>query len=238
MRRDPYAHTVTASQVVGDLVRLASETELAKLRKRLPESEVAIGLRMGDLFAVAKAHRDLPLAELEILLDHVAYEPRMTAFCILDFKAQRRLTEDQRRELYGIYLRRHDRITAWDMVDRAAPRVVGGYLAGRDLEPLHQLARAGDPLRRRTAITAPLFFTRSGSDADLTGGFVIAARLAADPVPVVHNAVGIFLKHAGDRDAAAVHRFLGEHAATMPRPALRLAIEKLSPAERTRYREL
>ena len=228
---------MTASQVVDDLLRLASETELAKLRKRLPEDETSIGLRMGDLFAVAKAHRDLPLGELELLLDQVPYEPRMAAFCILDFKAQRRLTEGQQRELYEIYLRRHDRITAWDMVDRAAPRVVGGYLAGRDLEPLHRLSRTSDPLRRRTAITAPLFFTRAGSEADLTGGFVIAARLAADPVPVVHNAVGIFLKHAGGRDLEALHRFLGEHAATMPRPALRLATEKLSPAERIRYRE-
>ncbi len=229
---------MAASQVVHDLLRLASETELAKLRKRLPEGEAAIGLRMGDLFAVARAHRDLPLTEVELLLDEVAYEPRMAAFCIIDFKAQRPLAEDQRRELYEIYLRRHDRITAWDMVDRAAPRVVGGYLAGRDLEPLHRLARTPDPLRRRTAITAPLFFTRSGSEDDLAGGFAIAARLAADPVAVVHSAVGIFLKHAGARDAEALHRFLSEHAATMPRPALRLAIEKLGLAERTHYRQL
>lgn len=229
---------MAASQVVDDLERLASATELAKLRKRLPDGEPAVGLRMGDLFAVARAHRDLPLADVELLLDHVAYEPRMAAFCILDFQAQRRLSEDQRRELYETYLRRHDRITAWDMVDRAAPRVVGGYLAGRELEPLHQLAEAGDPLRRRTAITAPLFFTRSGSDADLAGGYAIAARLAADPVPVVHNAVGIFLKHAGTRDPDALHGFLREHATAMPRPALRLATEKLSPAERARYREL
>ncbi len=42
------------------------------------------------------------------------------------------------------------------MVDRAAPRVVGGYLASRDLAPLHELAASAAPLRRRTAITAPL----------------------------------------------------------------------------------
>lgn len=134
--------------VVESLRALASDVELAKVSKRLAVDEEALGLRMGDLFAVARTHRDLPLADVEALLDHPAYEPRLAAFCILDFRARRRLEEDQRRELYEIYLRRHDRITTWDMVDRSAPRVVGGYLAGRSLEPLFELAAAAEPLRR------------------------------------------------------------------------------------------
>ena len=197
---------------------------------------MAIGLRMGDLFAVAKAHRDLPLAELELLLDHVAYEPRMAAFCILDFKAQRRLTEDQRRELYEIYLRRHDRITAWDMVDRAAPRVVGGYLAGRDLEPLHQLARA---------VTRCVAGRRSPRRCSSPGPAATPTWPAASRSPPARRRSGTGGAQRGrdlpqtrrrPRRRRPLHRFLGEHAATMPRPALRLAIEKLSPAERTRYR--
>ena len=120
-------------------------------------------MRMGSLFDVAKANTDLPIAEVERLLDHPAYEPRMAAFCILDFKSRRKLEAEQRAELYDVYLRRHDRITTWDMVDRSAPRVVGGYLTGRDKRPLHELASADEPLRRRTAITAPLFYTRSGT---------------------------------------------------------------------------
>jgi 3-methyladenine DNA glycosylase AlkD len=225
----------TSRSVITDLLQLRSDVELSKVRKRIPAGEEAFGLRMRDLFDVAKVHRDIPLREVEALLDHPAYEPRLTAFCILDFKAQRRLPDDARRELYEIYVRRHDRITTWDMVDRAAPRVVGGYLMGRSLAPLHELAAAADPLRRRTAMTAPLQFVKAGGRADLAGGFDIARLLAADPDPVVHNAVGIFLKHAGTSDPDALHRFLRTHAAAMPRPALRLAIEKLSPAERNRY---
>ena len=67
---------------------------------------------------------------MERLIDEAAYEPRMAAFCILDFKARRRIDDDERRALYDVYLRRHDRITTWDMVDRSAPRVVGGHLSG------------------------------------------------------------------------------------------------------------
>jgi hypothetical protein len=46
---------------------------------------------------------------------------------------------------------------------------------------------------------------------------------------------GIFLKHAGTRDPDAQHGFLATHAAMMPRPALRLAVEKLDPVDRARY---
>lgn len=223
-----------ANDLLAELHRLTSDTELAKLRRRLPLGEEAFGLRMRDLFAVAQAHRDMPLAEVEVLLDHPAYEPRLAAFCVLDFKARRKPTETERVALCELYLRRHDRITSWDMVDRAAPHVVGGYLAGRSLEPLDELA-AGQPLQRRTAITAPLYFVARGSDEDLAGAFTIAERLASDPEPVVHNAVGIFLKHAGGRDPDALHRFLETYAATMPRPGLRLAIAKLPAEERSRY---
>lgn len=50
------------------------------------------------------------------------------------------LEEDRRRELY---LRRHDRIDNWDLVDRAAPHVVGGYPADAPRDVLYALARSG-----------------------------------------------------------------------------------------------
>lgn len=225
----------TASEVVATLEAAGSADELPKVRKRLAPDEPAFGVRMRHLFDTAKAHTDLPLEEVDRLLDHPAYEPRMAALCILDFKARRRLDDTERHQLHQLYLDRHDRITTWDMVDRAAPRVVGGYLAGRSSQPLHELARASEPLWRRTATTAPLYFVRSGSDEDLAAGFGVAAQLATDPEPVVHNAVGIFLKHAGTRDPVALHGVLVSQAGSMPRSALRLAVEKLGPDDRARY---
>ena len=226
---------LTAAGVVTALHAFQSDAELANVRKRLAPDEEAIGMRMRHLFDVAKAHTDLPSGEVNRLLDHPAYEPRMAAMCILDFKARRRLDDEQRRELCSLYLDRHDRITTWDMVDRAAPRVVGGYLAGRSPRPLHELAGAAQPLARRTAITAPLYFVRAGTASDLAEGFALADRLAGDPEPVVHNAVGIFLKHAGTKDPHSLHRFLAAHASSMPRPALRQAISQLEPDDRSRY---
>lgn len=223
---------LTATGLRARLEALASPTELVNVRKRLSPDEPAFGLRMKDLFDAAKAATAMPLTEVDRLLDDPAYEPRMAAFCVLDFKARRHLGDPA---LLGLYLRRHDRITTWDMVDRAAPRVVGGALVGGPYDVLHDLAVADDPLRRRTAITAPLFFTRQRDDRDLAEGFALAATLHADTEAVVTNAVGIFLKHAGQRDAGRLRAFLEEHAGQMPRPALRLAIEKLSPEERSRW---
>jgi len=226
------AEDLTA-EALANALRAASSAADASERT-IPDEEV-FGLRMGTLFATAKRCTGMPLDEVDRLLDHPAYEPRMAAFCVLDFKARRRLTEDQRRELYDLYLRRHDRITTWDMVDRSAPRVVGGYLTGRSKAPLRELAASDEALRRRTAITAPLYFVRSGTDDDIAESYAIAGELAADPEPVVHNAVGIFLKHAGTRDQQTLIGFLDEHADSMSRAAVRLAAEKLPPEVRQRY---
>jgi hypothetical protein len=82
-------------------------------------------------------------------------------------------------------------------------------------------------MRRRTSITAPLWFVKYGSDADVEVGFGIAAVLHDDPSPVVHRATGIWLAHAGDRNRERLLAFLHQHEAAMARPAVRLARRKL-----------
>ena len=84
----------TARQVVEALWAARSAEELPKVRRRLADDEETFGLRMGELFAIAKRASDLDLREVHRLLDHPAYEPRMAAVCILDFQARRRLTGD------------------------------------------------------------------------------------------------------------------------------------------------
>lgn len=192
-------------------------------------------LPMRDVFEVAKAHRELPLSELETLLDTSAYQVRLAAVCVLDFKARAVKTRDARRPLRELYLRRHDRIDTWGMVDRAAPWVVGGSLDGNDPTELHQLASSPRPIERRTAITAPLYFVKFGTGDEVARSFEIADQLAQDAETVVHKAVGIFVKHAGRRRPEEQRIFLERHAATMARPGLRLAIAQLDPSTRQRY---
>lgn len=195
------------------------------------------GMRMRTLFDLAKAHSAMPLTEVSALFDEPEHEARLAAVCVLDFKARaRKLTDDDRRALCELYLARHDRIDTWDMVDRAAPRVVGQYLMHRPHEPLFTLARSANPVERRTAITAPLYWARYGTPADLPDLFRLAEVLLGDEDVVVSKPVGIALKYAGVRDEDALLSFLDSNADRMQRPALRYAVEKLAPEQRARYR--
>jgi 3-methyladenine DNA glycosylase AlkD len=228
----------SAGEFVAQLRAAHDPAQLPAVLRRIGPGDEAIGMRMRDVFTTAKAATGMPLHEVVGLFDSPVYEVRLGALCILDFRARsRRIDDAERKHLYRAYLDHHDRITTWDMVDRAAPSVVGGWLTGRDPAPLHDLAAAPDPLRRRTAITAPLWFVRYGGADDLAALFPVAAALAADPEPVVSNAVGIALKHAGGRDPHAVVHFLEEHGSALPRPTLRAAVGKLGPADRERLLE-
>ena len=222
-----------ADVILSELEAARTDEDLASVRRRLAPDEAALGVRMGTLFAIAKRHTAMPLSEVERLLAHPAYEPRLAAFCVLDFKARRKRPGDHERgTLARTYLGHHDRITTWDMVDRSAPRVLGLWLVGKDKQILRDLAASSDPLRRRTAMTAPLGFLDT---TDVEAGWEVAAQLAADRDPLVHKPVGIFAKHAGDRDRDRLVAFLEEHVDVMPRPAVRLAVEKLPPGLRSRW---
>jgi 3-methyladenine DNA glycosylase AlkD len=186
-------------------------------------AELAPGMRMRALFDTAKAAAAIAPDELDKLFREESYEARMAAFCILDFKARKRIGD---LELRDTYLRHHDRIDAWDMVDRAAPRVVGATLVGGPYDLLHELAASPDPLRRRTAMTAPLWFVKYSDDADVEAGCSVAEVLHADPDPLVHKPVGIYLAYAGERLPDRLDAFLAEHGDAMARPAHRLAVRK------------
>lgn len=185
------------------------------------------GMRMRTLFDTAKAATSIAPHELELLFADNAYEARMAACCILDFQARARLGDLDLRE---IYLSHHDQIDDWGMVDRAAPRVIGATLTGGPYDLLHDLAASPDPHRRRTAMTAPLWFVKYGDDSDVEAGVAIAETLHADPDPVVHKPVGIYLAYTGERLPERLTEFLGQHGATMPRAALRIATRKRRPA--------
>ena len=185
--------------------------------------ELTPGMRMRFLFDTAKAATWMPSNELEALFAEPSFEARMAAFCILDFRARKKPGDLELRETY---LRHHDRIDDWGMVDRAAPRVIGAALAGGPYDLLHELAASPDPYRRRTAMTAPLWFVKYGDLPDVEAGIAIAELLHADPDPLVHKPVGIYLAYAGERSPDRLTEFLDQYGAAMPRAAYRIAIRK------------
>jgi DNA alkylation repair enzyme len=150
---------------------------------------------MGQLFELAKNFVGASPEEIEVLLSRPDHPPRVVAVSIMDFQARRKVTpEGRRRELYDLYLRRHDRIDTWDLVDRAAPHVVGGYLWDKPREPLYRLAASLHWYERRTSIVSTWFFIRLG---DLDDTFRIAQILVDDPHDLVQKAVGGWIREAG-----------------------------------------
>jgi 3-methyladenine DNA glycosylase AlkD len=223
-----------AAGLVATLEDLATVAEREKYARYFPPDPDApfIGVRMGAVFDLAKTALDLPVAELEALLEQPTHEVRALACSIMGKSAAATKTTDGRRtDLYRLYLRRHDRIDQWDLVDLAARDVVGGHLLERDRAPLRRLAASTSWPERRTALVATFAFLKRG---ELDDAYAIADLLAADPEPFVQKALGWVLRAAGDHDPARLIAFVEGRAATMPRVALRAAIEHVPKDERAR----
>jgi len=224
---------LTVDAFVARLRGEASEVERTKYRRYFPERHAEfIGVRMGAVFAAARDFAGMDLDQIERLLESDAHEIRAGAVRIMAEQAKARATtDDQIQVLAALYLRRHDRIDDWDLVDLGAWEVLGRSLLQRPRDVLDELAASDDPWRRRSAITATFAFIRRD---ELDDTYRIAERLLDDEHDLVRKAVGWALRNAGDHDPGRLNAFLEANAASMPRSTLRNAIEKLAPEERKR----
>lgn len=228
--------TITARNFISQLKNHQSNTEYEKIRRYFKDDDSdnkVIGVRMKQVFDLAKANIDMPLVEIEKLLGSPYYEARMGAVSIMDFQARRKRTpESQRKELFELYINRHDRINNWDFVDRTALHVVGGYLIDKPRNILYKLARSKNVWERRTAIVSTYYFIKNG---DVSDTFKIAEILLNDDHELIHKAVGSWLREAGKKDEKELLKFLDKHTAKMPRVMLRYAVEKLDALTRDQY---
>jgi 3-methyladenine DNA glycosylase AlkD len=233
--------TPTAKQFIEALEAESSPAEATKsLRYFKPadgdEKDVFIGVRMGRVFAIAKECMDMPLKEIEKLLESDIHEARVGAVSIMDFIARSKKTIDaDRKALYDLYIRRHDRINNWDLVDRSAIYVVGCYLFGNQRKILYKLARSKNPWERRTAIVSTAYFLKH---KDVSDTFKIAELLIKDKHDLVQKAVGGWIRQAGKSHPNELLTFLDKYAATMPRVTLRYAAEHLDKKQKEHYMNL
>jgi len=231
---------INAAQFVKRLEALQSDEELRKIQRYFKtgkgeygEGDVFIGVRMAHVFALAREFIDMPPDEIEKLLDSPIHEVRAGAVSTMAKQAARpKTTPERRKELFDLYIRRHDRINNWDLVDLGARDVIGGYLADKPRDLLYELARSKVLWERRTAIVSTWYYIREG---ELDDTFKIAEILLDDDQDLIHKATGWMLRGAGDTDRPRFLKFLDQHAVRMPRTLLRYSIEKLPKEQRAHY---
>lgn len=231
---------MTAEQFTERLKALQSREEMIKHTRffkfdpdNQPTDNYFIGVRMGDIFQTSKEFLDMPVDEIERLIDSPIYEARTGALSVMGKAAgEKKVSQERLKELYDLYLRRHDRIDDWGLVDLGAYQVVGRYLEDKPRDILYELARSDDWPQRRTAIVATAAFIKKGEVEDT---FKISEMLLDDKEDLVHKGAGWMLRYAGDKDREGLLSFLDKHAATMPRVMLRYAIEKLDKGQREHY---
>ena len=198
--------------------------------------DAILGVRMGQVFALAKEFMNMELDEVETMLESPFHEMRVGAVSVMDFQARsKKTTEVRRKELFDLYLRRHDRINTWDLVDRSAIHVVGGFLFEKPRKVLYKLAKSKKMPERRTAIVSTLYFIGKG---DVEDAFKLAEIMIHDKEDLIHKANGWALRFAGDKDREKLLHFLDKHAATMPRVTLRYAMEHFDKKLREHYMNL
>lgn len=232
---------LTADAVIAALTERADEADAVQLARYFQATpggygagDRFLGVRMTVTTPLARTLRGMPLAEIERLLESPWHEARMTALAIMSEEARRASTPDERvAEFAALYLRRHDRINNWDLVDNGCRYVLGRFLEHRSRDVLDTLARSESLWERRSAIVTTWYFIRRGESADVLR---LAEVLRDDPEDLIQKAVGWMLRELGDVDRGALLGFLQEYAAVMPRTMLRYAIEKLDAEERSWFR--
>ena len=233
----------TAKLFIDQLKALQSDDELKKIQRyfksgdgQYGNGDKFMGVKMGNLFALAKEFGELPISEIEKLLESPIHEVRAGAVSIMDKASRNKKINAERLEaFYKLYMKRHDRINNWDLVDLGCLHMTGSYLYDKPHDILYKLAKSKNIWERRTAILTTCYFIRKGQTDDT---FKIADLLVNDKEDLIHKATGWMLRFAGTKEPKRLIAFLDKHAATMPRTLLRYSIEHFSPKQREHYMKM
>ena len=230
-----------SSSVVRDLNALASpkKSELGARFFKTAEGQyghgdVFINVTTSQVRSVAAKYRDLPLVELQKLLESKIHEVRSTALHILVLQAKRADTSEFKK-IVEFYRSNYKYVNNWDLVDLSARAILGTYLLDNSRKELYKLAVSHNIWERRISIIATYAFIR---EDDFDDTLKISEMLLDDPEDLMHKAVGWMLREVGKRSPVVLKKFLSEHAHEMPRTALHYAIEKFPEPERKKYLQI
>ncbi len=233
----------TAALVTANLRKLVRPEKAAFLPKffqAIPggygEGDEFLGVVVPDQRRTAKRFCDLPLSEIQHLLNSPWHECRLTGLFILVDQFERsgkgKLAEAKlRKEIVDFYLGNLPAVNNWDLVDSSAPKILGVWLLdhARERKILNQLAGSEVLWERRIAVLSTMPLIQASQFAEIVR---LAQHLIVDRHDLMHKAIGWMLREMGKQDADALTDFLEKHVDRMPRTMLRYAIEKLPEDQR------
>ena len=197
------------------------------------EGDHFLGVTVPVQRKTAKAvYKEISLGEIEELLHDTYHEVRLTALFILVYRYQKLTNEEDRKQLVDFYLKNLDYVNNWDLVDSSCHHILGHYFLDKDKTLFYELADSGHLWRQRVAMISSYYWIKRGFYDDALG---LAEKLIDHPHDLIHKAVGWMLREIGNKDFEVEMAFLRKHYKTMPRTALRYAIEKFDPSLRRRF---
>lgn len=195
------------------------------------EGDVFVGIKIPVLRQISQKFKDISLSDNLLLLKSEIHEERMLALFIL-IKKYSKANEEQKSEIFQIYLTNRQYINNWDLVDLSAYKIVGDYLFEKDKSILYQLAVSNGLWDKRISMISTYLFIKNDKFEDT---FKLAEILLNDKHDLIQKAVGWMLREIGKRDIVAEKDFLKNRYKNMPRTMLRYAIEKFEETERQKY---
>jgi 3-methyladenine DNA glycosylase AlkD len=188
------------------------------------EGDQFFGVKVPDQRKVAKEFfKEISLEELEELLSNPIHEVRLTAVIALVYRYQKTKTEEGRKELVDFYLTHLEFVNNWDLVDTSCHPILGAYYLDKEKSLFYDLAKKNHLWSQRVAMVSSYYWIKRGEYKD---ALALAEMLKNHPHDLMHKAVGWMLREIGNKDFDVEFDFLKEHYQSMPRTALRYAIEK------------
>lgn len=197
--------------------------------------DIFLGLTVPQQRQAISRYLDLPLTDIKILLASPIHEFRLSALLILVKQYQLAPNLAEQKKIADFYQRCRQRVNNWDLVDASAPYILGAYLlaSGQGIGPLLKLAESRRMWDRRIAMVSTLAFIKAGRQNEV---FILVEKLMTDSHDLIHKAMGWMLRESGRRvSEPGLRRFLNRQGGRLPRTALRYAIERLSPKQRSYY---
>jgi 3-methyladenine DNA glycosylase AlkD len=234
----------TASFLIAEILSVANPERAAHLQRffktgkgEYAEGDILLGLTVPVVRDIVRHNADIPLSEIQILLNSEYHEVRLAGFMMLvaQFKKADKNDDDKerQRQIYNFYLFNARRANNWDLVDCSCMYIVGAYLLKQDdRNVLYRLAESDSLWEQRISIVSTWAFIKRHQYEDT---LALAVMLLPHKHDLIHKAVGWMLREIGKYNRDVLIGFLEMYKHTMPRTTLRYAIEHFSPEKRTYF---